>query len=182
MKNLFEIRQFEGTGLDLWKERMQGILFLKDCDKALEAEKPKNMSEDAWRILNKKAVTYIKMVVSDETLVDLKGLVFASKIWAKLKATYENIMHVNQVHLLLRNQCGKKGHKKPNCCYYKAKLERKKNSGDKKKDKTDTHDSQKEDGLNTLIKVHTTQNPTDVLTKCLPKAQHQICIQMVGVM
>ena len=68
VKNLFEIRQFEGTGLDLWKERMQGILFLKDCDKALEAEKPKNMSEDAWRILNKKVVTYIKMVVSDEIL------------------------------------------------------------------------------------------------------------------
>ena len=32
-----------------------------------------------------------------------------------------------------------------------------------------------EDGLITLIKVHTSQNP------CLPKAQHQICIQMVGV-
>ena len=47
---------------------MQGILFLKDCDRALEAEKPENMSEDTWRILNKKLVTCIKMVVSDEIL------------------------------------------------------------------------------------------------------------------
>ena len=47
---------------------MQRILFLKDCDKALEAKKPQNMSEDAWVILNKKAVTHIKMVVSDEIL------------------------------------------------------------------------------------------------------------------
>ena len=54
---------------------------------SLEAEKPENMSEDAWQILNKKAVIYIKMVVSDEILVDLKGLVSASEIWAKLKAT-----------------------------------------------------------------------------------------------
>ncbi|MCO5566647.1 hypothetical protein L7F22_020324 [Adiantum nelumboides] len=38
-----------------------------------------------------------------------------------------------------------------------------------------------EDGLITLVKVHTSQNPADALTKCLPKAQHQLCIQMVGV-
>ena len=79
---------------------MQGILFWKDCDRALEAEKPENMSEDAWWILNKKVVIYIKMAVSDEILVDLKGLVSASEIWAKLKATYENSTPVNQVHLM----------------------------------------------------------------------------------
>ncbi|KAH7301632.1 hypothetical protein KP509_23G035000 [Ceratopteris richardii] len=38
-----------------------------------------------------------------------------------------------------------------------------------------------EDDLITLVKVHTSQNPADVLTKCLSKAQHQLCIQMVGV-
>ena len=41
-------------------------------------------------------------------------------------------------------QCGKKGHKKPDCRYYKAKLERKQNFGDKKKDKIDAHDKQKD--------------------------------------
>ena len=56
------------------------------------------MSEDAWQILNKKVAIYIKM--ADEILIDLKGLVYASKIWAKLKATYENSTHVNQVHLM----------------------------------------------------------------------------------
>ena len=73
---------------------------MKDCDRVLEAKKPKNMSEDAWQILNKKSVIYIKMAVSDEILVDLKRLEFASKIWAKLKATYENSLPVNQVHLM----------------------------------------------------------------------------------
>ena len=33
----------------------------------------------------------------------------------------------------------------------------------------------------TLIKVHISHTPADVLTECLPKTQHQICIQMVGV-
>ena len=79
---------------------MQGILFLKDCDKALEAKKPEDMSEYAWRILNKKVVTHIKMVVSDENSIDLKGLVSASKIWAKRKATFENSTPINQVHLI----------------------------------------------------------------------------------
>ncbi len=100
IKNLFEIRRFEGTGFDLWKERIQGILFLKDCDRALEAEKPEDMSEDAWFTLNKKAITYIKMAVSDEILVDLKGIATASELWAKLKATYEITTPVNQVHLM----------------------------------------------------------------------------------
>ena len=40
-------------------------------------------------------------------------------------------------------QCSKKSHKQPGCRYYKAELERKKNFGDKKKDKTNAHDSQK---------------------------------------
>ena len=38
-----------------------------------------------------------------------------------------------------------------------------------------------EDGLIILIKGNTSQNPTDALTKCLPRAQHQLCIEMVGV-
>ncbi|KAH7437249.1 hypothetical protein KP509_05G062100, partial [Ceratopteris richardii] len=96
MKNLFEIRRFEGIGFDLWKERIQGILFLKDCDKALEARKPEDISDDAWHNLNRKTVTYIKMVVSDDILVDLKGITTASKLWAKLKTTYENTTPAEQ--------------------------------------------------------------------------------------
>ena len=38
-----------------------------------------------------------------------------------------------------------------------------------------------EDVLVTLIKVNTSQNPADALTKWLSKAQHQLCIQMVRV-
>ncbi|KAH7297962.1 hypothetical protein KP509_25G021100 [Ceratopteris richardii] len=97
IKNLFEIYHFEGLGFHLWKERIQGILFLKDCDRALEARKPKDMSDDAWHNLNRKAVTYIKMAVSDDILVDIKGITTGSELWVKLKATYENTTPVNQV-------------------------------------------------------------------------------------
>ena len=45
-------------------------------------------------------------------------------------------------------RCGRKGHKKPDCRYYKAELERKKNGGDKKKEKkegkTDAQDNSKD--------------------------------------
>ena len=40
------------------------------------------------------------MAVSDKILIDLKGLVSASKIWAKRKATFENSTPINQVHLI----------------------------------------------------------------------------------
>ena len=79
---------------------MLGILFLKDCEEALVEHKPEDMTEAAWTNLNKKAITYIKMAVSNEILVDLKGLASAYEVWEKLKATYENTTPVNQVHLM----------------------------------------------------------------------------------
>jgi len=100
IKSLFEIKRFEGKSFDLWKDRMQGILFLKVCDGALAVVKPNSMTDDAWVTLNKKAITYIKMVVSDEILVDLKGLTIAYAVWEKLRSTYEITTHVNQVHLM----------------------------------------------------------------------------------
>ena len=100
MKNLFEIKRFEGRGFDLWKERMQGILFLKDCDGALQEAKPHDMAQDAWETLNKKAITYIKMRVSDDILLELKGLRYAFEVLEKLRASYENTTPVNQVHLM----------------------------------------------------------------------------------
>ena len=33
--SLFEIKSFEGIGFDLWRDRMQNILFFKDCDGTL---------------------------------------------------------------------------------------------------------------------------------------------------
>ena len=35
LKSLFEIKWFEGSEFDLWKERLLGILFLKDYEEAL---------------------------------------------------------------------------------------------------------------------------------------------------
>ena len=43
---------------------MFGILFLKDSEGALLEVKPENITDVAWMKLNKKAITYIKMVVS----------------------------------------------------------------------------------------------------------------------
>lgn len=59
-----------------------------------------DMIDATWLTLNKKAITYIKMTVSDEILVDLKGLTNAFAMWGKLKAMYENTTPVNQVHLM----------------------------------------------------------------------------------
>ena len=89
IKNLFEIKRFEGTGFDLWKERMQGILFLKECEGALAVTKPDAMIKADWLNLNNKAIIYIKMAIADEVLVDLKALPTTYELWEKLKTTYE---------------------------------------------------------------------------------------------
>ena len=87
---------------NLLKERMLGILVLKDCEGALLEIKPEDMADVAQYRLKNKAITYIKMVVSDEILLDLKGLMNAFKVWKKLKATYEITTPVIQVHHLMR--------------------------------------------------------------------------------
>lgn len=99
-KSLMEIKRFDGTAFDLWQDRMQGILFLKYCDDALLETKPVDMSDADWARLNKKAMAYIKMAVTDDILVDIRGLATTHAIWQKLKATYENATPVNQVHLM----------------------------------------------------------------------------------
>ena len=62
LKSLFEIQTFEGSGFDMWKQRMLRILFLKYCEGALLKVKLDDMTDIAGMKLNKKAITYIKMV------------------------------------------------------------------------------------------------------------------------
>ena len=73
---------------------MQGILFLKDSERALEAMKLDAMTDVEWLTLNRKAITYIKMTV-DDILVALEGLPTTYEVWEKLKAMWENTMRVN---------------------------------------------------------------------------------------
>ena len=40
VKNLFEIKRFDGKGFEFWKKHMLGILLLRDCDDALVENKP----------------------------------------------------------------------------------------------------------------------------------------------
>ena len=70
------MKRFERS-FELWKECMQGIFFLKDCEGAMVEKKQEIMQDDAWTTLNKKAVTYVKLVASAEIFVDIKGLTIA---------------------------------------------------------------------------------------------------------
>ena len=81
------------------------ILSLKDCGGALLEVKLEDMKGVAWMKLNKKAIAYIKMVVSYEILADLKGRTIAFEVWEKLKATYEITLLVNCVHLTRKLVC-----------------------------------------------------------------------------
>ncbi|MCO5606979.1 hypothetical protein L7F22_061170 [Adiantum nelumboides] len=101
-KNPFELKIFDGNGFNLWKKRIEGLLFLKDCDLALEEDNPEDMSDVDWARLNKKAITYIKIVVIDGILVKLKDLATASAMWEKLRSAYENKTPINQVHLMCK--------------------------------------------------------------------------------
>ncbi|MCO5608620.1 hypothetical protein L7F22_062833 [Adiantum nelumboides] len=72
VKNLFEIKKFNGTGFDLWKDKIQGILFLKDCEGTLEQVKPQDMSDEAWVRQNRKKTTPINQVHLMRKLVGMQ--------------------------------------------------------------------------------------------------------------
>jgi hypothetical protein len=68
--------------------------------KVLVEKKPKGMEYDVWATLNKNAITYIKMVIFYEILVDIKGLTTTHQVWQKPNITYKNITPTNQVRLM----------------------------------------------------------------------------------
>ena len=49
-------------------------LFLKDCEDALQVNKPEQLSDEDWVQMNKKVVAYAKMCVTDDILTDIKSL------------------------------------------------------------------------------------------------------------
>ncbi|MCO5583223.1 hypothetical protein L7F22_037131 [Adiantum nelumboides] len=91
---------FHFLGFDLWQERMQDILFLKDFDVALEETKPQELFDLEWARLNKKVMAYIKMALNDDILTDIKRLVTAHAICPKLKSNYESTHACEPEHML----------------------------------------------------------------------------------
>ena len=79
---------------------MHGMLFLKDYDGTFNALKLDDMIDHALDILNKKVITYLKMVVSDESLVDLEGLTTGHVFWENPRNTYEITTLDYQMHLI----------------------------------------------------------------------------------
>ena len=87
VKSVFQIKRFNGNDFELQKNLNAGDTleyFLK-----VTAVKSGDMTPHAWVTFNKKSIILIKMSISNEAFVGLKGLSIACVIQKKLRSKYE---------------------------------------------------------------------------------------------
>ena len=87
----FDIEKFDRqVNFGLWKLKMKVILVQSGCHKALEgaSKKPSGMTDDKWEEIDLKALSAIKLCLSNEVLREVAKETTAAGLWLKLKSLY----------------------------------------------------------------------------------------------
>ena len=75
----------------IWKDKMEDILYCKDLYLPLEGDekKPEKMSDEEWRVLNRKTIGTIRKWLDMSCCHQIAGEKSASVVWGKLQERYE---------------------------------------------------------------------------------------------
>ena len=96
-----EIKKFNGQNFELWKLKMEDLLVV-DKDKCIVVDlgtKPKGVSDEEWKTLDRKAKSTIQLCVSDSVLLNVSGEAPAKALWDKLGTLYQSKSLVNKLFL-----------------------------------------------------------------------------------
>ncbi|MGV8065544.1 hypothetical protein PJP13_29370, partial [Mycobacterium kansasii] len=84
----YEFEKYSGkNNFELWKVKMISLLTKQGEDGALE-ERKSTMTDDEWNTLDKKALSSIRLCLTDEVLYNVMREKTAAKLWAKLEDVY----------------------------------------------------------------------------------------------
>ena len=97
-KNYIEIRKFDGSNFDLWKNQMRNVFVQRKQTRPLggKVKKPDDMDDDDWEELD--ALTTILQVQSYSE--HGQGSKNSKELWKKLCNTYEKETADNKVYLM----------------------------------------------------------------------------------
>ena len=95
---------FNGSNWAIWKARMEDFLCCKDLQGPLlgDGAKPKKMSVEEWRILDRKTVGYIPQWICDNVFHNVAQEKTAHSLWKRLEKLYETKNAKNKAFLMKR--------------------------------------------------------------------------------
>lgn len=98
---MYDIEKFNGkNNFTLWRQRMMDILIRQGLSKVLQGKgkKPETSDED-WVEMEERAVSAIRLNLSDEVLQYVVDLKSALQVWAKLESIYMTKSLTNKLFL-----------------------------------------------------------------------------------
>jgi gag-polypeptide of LTR copia-type len=86
----------------IWKSKMEDILYCKDLYEPVEREsvKPEEMTTANWNIWNRKAVGTIRQWLDDSVYHHVSSETNAHELWKKLESLYEQKTPANKAFLI----------------------------------------------------------------------------------
>ena len=89
--SLVRMVAFNGSNWAIWKARMEDFLFCKDLQGPLlrDSAKPKKMSMEEWRILDRETVGYIRQWICANVYHNVSQEKTAHSLWKKLEKLYK---------------------------------------------------------------------------------------------
>ena len=100
----FKIEKFNGKNYQHWKMQIVDYLYQKDLYLPLGGleKKPTNMTEDAWEVLDRKALGTIRLCLASTVAFNITGQKTTKDLIKSLDALYEKPSASNKVFLMKR--------------------------------------------------------------------------------
>ncbi|XP_071035282.1 uncharacterized protein [Parasteatoda tepidariorum] len=89
---VFGVPKLTGTNYHLWAMKMEAVLNLKKLMSALTEEVPTDPGKlQVWETTNQDAVSYLKLLLSDEQALQYAEEKNAKALWTRIKTTYTGL-------------------------------------------------------------------------------------------
>ncbi|KAL2653644.1 hypothetical protein R1flu_021772 [Riccia fluitans] len=99
METRYKIEKWTGVGnFVLWSCQMQDKLIAQGQARALLDERPESMREDEWVDLCSQVCNKIRLHLSDEIQMQVKGLTSSQELWKYLQKRYLNTSTSSRMH------------------------------------------------------------------------------------
>ncbi|XP_022889192.1 uncharacterized protein LOC111404645 [Olea europaea var. sylvestris] len=98
-EKISKIDKFDGTNFGFWKIQMEDYLYQKNLYKPLH-EKPEDMTNDEWELLDRKALDTIRLTLSNSVAFNIKNEKTTTSLMAALSSMYKQPSTANKVHLI----------------------------------------------------------------------------------
>ena len=98
------IEKFDGTDFGYWKMEIEDYLYGKKLHLSLLGNKPENMLEEDWQILDRQVLGIIRLSLSRRVAHNVTKKKFTAKLMEALSGMYEKPSANNKVHLMKKFQ------------------------------------------------------------------------------